>query len=137
MMQKAMTNNSVEASKSRSSEGIDYRGYRHITPTQAAWAYVNDIKYNYYNIFLTKNGKILYVRLFYCIYIVLFYLYPLRSTFFDSPKHIKSTFHNSPRANQRLYFSWNEMERKGKAMDNQATKFHNYEISRNKCTGSI
>ncbi len=66
--------------------GIDYRGYRHIIPTQAAWAYVNDIKYNYYNLFLTKNGKILYVRLFYCIYIVLFYLYPLRSTFFQSAK---------------------------------------------------
>lgn len=62
------------------------RGYRQIIPTQAAWAYVNDIKYNYYNIFLTKNGKILYVRLFYCNYIVLFYLYPLRSTFFQSAK---------------------------------------------------
>ena len=125
-----MTKITVKVSKLRSSEGIDYRGYRHITPTQAAWAYVNDIKYNYYNLFLTKNGKILYVRLFYCKCIVLFYLYPLRSTFFDSPKHIKSTFHNSPKANQRLCFQ-------AKAMDNQATKFHNYELSRNKCTGSI
>ena len=62
------------------------RGYRQIIPTQAAWAYVNDIKYNYYNIFLTKNGKILYVRLFYCNYIVLFYLYPLHSIFFDIAK---------------------------------------------------
>ena len=81
-----MMKNSVEASKPKSMEGIDYRGYRQIIPTQAAWAYVNDIKYNYYNIFLTKNGKILYVRLFYCNYIVLFYLYPLRSTFFQSAK---------------------------------------------------
>lgn len=105
------------------------RGYRQIIPTQAAWAYVNDIKYNYYNIFLTKNGKILYVRLFYCNYIVLFYLYPLRSTFFNPPKYIKSTFHNSPKANQRLYFSWNEMERKGKAMDNhkQNSTIMNYQ----------
>ena len=85
-MQKAMTKITVKVSKLRSSEGIDYRGYRHITPTQAAWAYVNDIKYNYYNIFLTKNGKILYVRLFYCNYIVLFYLYPLHSIFFDIAK---------------------------------------------------
>ena len=85
-MQKAMTKITVKVSKSRTSEGIDYRGHRHIIPTQAAWAYVNDIKYNYYNIFLTKNGKILYVKYFYCNYIVLFYLYPLRSTFFQSAK---------------------------------------------------
>ena len=77
---------------------------------------MNDIKYTTYNLFLTKNGKILYVRHFYCNYIVLFYLYPLRSTFFDSPKYIKSTFHNSPRANQRLCCQ-------AKAMDNQSTNF--------------
>ena len=41
---------SVEASKPKSMEGIDYRGYRHIIPTQAAWAYVNDININYISI---------------------------------------------------------------------------------------
>lgn len=38
-------------------EGIDYRGYRHIIPTQAAWAYVNDIKYNYLQYFFDKKWE--------------------------------------------------------------------------------
>lgn len=130
MMRKVMMKNSVEASRSRSSEGIDCRGYRHITPTQAAWAYVNDIKYNYYNLFLTKNGKIIIVRIFYCNYIVCSICTLYIQYFSTQQKYIKSTSHNSPRANQSLCLT-------AKALDNQSLKFNNYELSRNKCTGSI
>ena len=106
------------------------RGYRQIIPTQAAWAYVNDIKYNYYNIFLTKNGKILYVRLIYCIYIVLFYLYPLRSIFFRFAKIHQINFSQFAKGEPETLLL-------GKGYGQSINKFLNYAISRNKCTGSI